>query len=128
MNATKILIIVCGVVAVCLADTLNAQTAGTYRLLSAGTSYGEKGYCGIGTVTIKSDKTVTVTTKSPLQSGTAPTYIGKATTNPFSVYGPNSRRIAIRISYFGDKYLYGTYIAYRGSTVQGAGEYSMTRR
>ena len=128
MNISKVLIIVAGLVAVSLPDTLNAQAAGTYRLLSAGTSGGEKGYCGVGTVVIKSDKTVTVTTKSPLEPGTAPTYTGKASTNPFTVNGPNQRRIVIRMAYTGDKYIYGTYAAYRGSTVQGAGEYSMTRR
>jgi len=105
-----------------------AQSPGTYRLLTVGTSGGEEGFGGTGTVTIRSNKSVVVKIKDPDDPSIVTTYTGRATKNPFTVNGPEDRKFRIRINYRGTKYAYGTYTALEGTEVVGAGVYSMTRR
>lgn len=104
-----------------------AQTAGTYTLLAAGTSLSEKGFCSIGTVTIKSNKTISITTKNPLDPSRAPTFTGTIGSKSFSA-SAGSKKLKGTISYSGVKYLYGSYTAYNGSRKVGEGKYSMTRK
>jgi hypothetical protein len=107
--------------------TAQAQSAGTYNLLAAGTSKGERGYCSIGTVTIRDDNTILITTKNPLDPLPARRYFGTITETSFSATS-GRRKLSGQISYSGDKYAHGTYTAFFGSRIVGAGRFSMTRR
>jgi hypothetical protein len=112
--------------ALILPSTLSAQSAGTYQLLAAGTSGQEKGYCSVGTVVIRSNRTITITTKSPLESR-ATTYTGTISSKSFTA-SAGRRKLSGTISYAGPKHAYGAYTAHRGSSRVGAGSFSLTRK
>jgi len=113
---------------VSLSATLQAQSAGTYRLLAAETKGDGKGYCSVGTVVIKTDKSVQLKSKNPLESNTT-TFTGKAKLDgPFELTAPGKKKLRIRIINYGTKYIYGYYTAFVGKQEVGSGEYSMTRK
>jgi hypothetical protein len=122
----KYLLLFIALTALILPSTLSAQSAGTYQLLAAGTSGQEKGYCSVGTVIIRSNKTITITTKSPLESR-ATTYTGTISSKAFTA-SAGRRKLSGTISYAGTKHAYGVYTARTGSSKVGAGNFSLTRK
>jgi hypothetical protein len=128
MHKSASLLIAVAIASIMLPSSVIAQSSGTYKLLAAGTSGSEKGLCAIGTATITSDKTLTFKSKNPTDSSPAQTFKGKATKNPFTVFGPNSQKVRIRIIHSGQKYIYGTYTRFKGSKEVASGEYSLTRK
>jgi hypothetical protein len=106
--------------------TAQAQTAGTYALLAAGTSGGEKGYCSVGTVTVREDGNILITAKNPRDRSAARRYSGSIDETSFSATS-GRRRLTGTISYSGDQYAYGSYTAYFNSKIVGRGRFSMTR-
>jgi hypothetical protein len=123
----KYLSILIATAAFLLPSTLSAQSAGTYQLLAAGTSGSEKGYCSVGTVTIKSNKTITITTKNPLDPSPAPKFSGTISSRSLSARA-GTGRLTGKVTYAGANYVYGDYVAYSGSKKVGAGKFSMTKK
>jgi len=110
------------------ATDATAQSAGTYRLITAGTSGQDTGYGSIGTATIKSNKSVQIKIKNSLDSFTQ-SYSGTVKGDSFTLKGTNTdRKLRIRIVYSSSKLAYGYYTILRGKKTLGGGEYSMTRR
>jgi hypothetical protein len=126
---TKTILAVFAAVVAATAFTSNsiAQSAGTYQLLAAGTSGGEKGYCSIGTVTIKSNKTIAITTKNPLDPSPAPKFTGTISSRSIST-SAGTKKLKGTVTYAGTKYVYGDYVAYSGAKKIGAGKFSMTKK
>ena len=105
-----------------------AQSPGTYRVITAGSSGEDTGYGSIGTATLKSNKSVEVKVRNYLDSSTQ-VYSGKAQGSLFTLKGTNTNRsLRIRIVYTSTKLVYGFYTILRGTTKIGGGEYSMTRK
>lgn len=124
MFKASLLAIVVGTV-LALPTTTLAQSAGTYALLSAGTSGGEKGFCSVGTVTVREEGTILITAKNPRDRSPARRYSGSINETSFSATS-GRRKLKGTISYSGEQYAYGSYIAYFGSKIVGRGRFSMT--
>jgi hypothetical protein len=126
MKRSLLILAVFALTAFISSSNANAQTAGVYALLAAGTSGGEKGFCSVGTVTVREDGTVLITAKNPRDRSPARRYSGSIDETSFSATS-GRRRLTGTISYSGDQYAYGSYTAYFNSKIVGRGRFSMTR-
>jgi hypothetical protein len=107
--------------------TAEAQSAGSYQIVTAGKSGQETGYGSVGEVQIGQNSEIIVTLTNYL-SQSPMTYTGKLNGDVTKLKGPGNLSVKIRIAYSSAKVVFGSYTAFRGNRNVGGGVYSMTRR